>query len=381
MQVFKTFLKIAVRKIPSVILYFVIFAIIAVLLSSDAEQKNGFESTKLSISVHDLDNTAASHELISFIEQNHTLVDVGESDEQITDALFYHTINYSLTINEGFEQKLDSGETDGLFESVKDEDYQAVFFEGQLEQYISAVSMYIAQGMDAKQACNDASLLSSISTDVTVESFSQDEGGYLMYFTQYLAYIFISIMIVGLSPILATFNKPDIRRRIDSSSLLMSKKTLQLILGSLVVTAIVWLAFMLLGIALYGSEMFTKTGVLTLLNTLVYIVISMGAAMLVAQFDINENTIPMVSNVFGLGMSFLCGVFVPQNLLSSLVLGIAKFLPAYWFVKANNMLYGVGDTAFTMTKYLTYLGIELLFAIALFSAVMAVSKSKMQTSE
>ncbi len=39
MQVFKTFLKIAVRKIPSVILYFVIFAIIAVLLSSDAEQK------------------------------------------------------------------------------------------------------------------------------------------------------------------------------------------------------------------------------------------------------------------------------------------------------------------------------------------------------
>ncbi len=381
MQVFKTFLKIAVRKIPSVILYFVIFAIIAILLSSDAEQKNGFESTKLSISVHDLDNTAASHELISFIEQNHTLVDVGESDEQITDALFYHTINYSLTINEGFEQKLDSGETDGLFESVKDEDYQAVFFEGQLEQYISAVSMYIAQGMDAKQACNEASLLSSISTDVTVESFSQDEGGYLMYFTQYLAYIFISIMIVGLSPILATFNKPDIRRRIDSSSLLMSKKTLQLILGSLVVTAIVWLAFMLLGIALYGSEMFTKTGVLTLLNTLVYIVISMGAAMLVAQFDINENTIPMVSNVFGLGMSFLCGVFVPQNLLSSLVLGIAKFLPAYWFVKANNMLYGVGDTAFTMTKYLTCLGIELLFAIALFSAVMAVSKSKMQTSE
>ncbi len=331
--------------------------------------------------MHDLDNTAASHELISFIEQNHTLVDVGESDEQITDALFYHTINYSLTINEGFEQKLDSGETDGLFESVKDEDYQAVFFEGQLEQYISAVSMYIAQGMDAKQACSDASLLSSISTDVTVESFSQDEGGYLMYFTRYLAYIFISIMIVGLSPILATFNKPDIRRRIDSSSLLMSKKTLQLILGSLVVTAIVWLAFMLLGIALYGSEMFTRTGVLTLLNTLVYIVISMGAAMLVAQFDINENTIPMVSNVFGLGMSFLCGVFVPQNLLSSLVLGIAKFLPAYWFVKANNMLYGVGDTAFTMTKYLTYLGIELLFAIALFSAVMAVSKSKMRTSE
>ncbi|MCD7742221.1 MAG: ABC transporter permease [Ruminococcus sp.] len=381
MQVFKTFLKIAVRKIPSVILYFVIFAIIAILLSSDAEQKNGFESTKLSISVHDLDNTTASHELISFIEQNHTLVDVGESDEQITDALFYHTINYSLTINEGFEQKLESGETDGLFESVKDEDYQAVFFEGQLEQYISAVSMYIAQGMDAKQACNEASLLSSISTDVTVESFSQDEGGYLMYFTQYLAYIFISIMIVGLSPILATFNKPDIRRRIDSSSLLMSKKTLQLILGSLVVTAIVWLAFMLLGIALYGSEMFTKTGVLTLLNTLVYIVISMGAAMLVAQFDINENTIPMVSNVFGMGMSFLCGVFVPQNLLSSLVLGIAKFLPAYWFVKANNMLYGVGDTAFTMTKYLTYLGIELLFAIALFSAVMAVSRSKMQTSE
>lgn len=41
-----------------------------------------------------------------------------------------------------------------------------------------------------------------------------------------------------------------------------------------------------------------------------------------------------IVNTVSLGSSFLCGVFVQQELLGETVPSIARFLPAYWYVKA-----------------------------------------------
>lgn len=383
MRVFKTFLKIAVHKIPTVIMYFVIFAIILICTASDASQNNEFEQTRLVVSVNDLDNSAASRELAKYIAKNHNIVDIGTDDESIQDALYYHTLSYFLTINEGFEEKLENGETDGLFESIKDANYKSQYLDTQLTEYVSAASMFIARGMSAQQACAETSAASDISVEVTVESFSSGEAldSDFAMFIQYLAYVLVLIMMLGLTPILITFNQSDIRRRMDSSALPISRKTMQLILGSSVVTAAVWIAFMLLGVVCYGGKMFTETGGLAMLNSFVYVIIFTGAAVLAAQFELNANVLSMVSNVISLGMCFLCGVFVPQEMLGNEVLSAAKFLPAYWYVKANNMLFGLGDTAFTAAKYMTYLGVEMLFAIALFTAAMAVARTKMRSSQ
>lgn len=43
-----------------------------------------------------------------------------------------------------------------------------------------------------------------------------------------------------------------------------------------------------------------------------------------------------IVNVIALGFSFICGAFVPQQLLGSFVLGIARLLPSYWFIKNND---------------------------------------------
>lgn len=88
----------------------------------------------------------------------------------------------------------------------------------------------------------------------------------------------------------------------------------------------------------------------------------------------------MIANTIGLGMSFLCGVFVPQKFLGEAVINVAHFLPAYWFIRANNMLAGISDELFSSSKYFSYLGIELLFAVAIFSVVLLVAKTKIRSS-
>ena len=182
-------------------------------------------------------------------------------------------------------------------------------------------------------------------------------------------------------PIITTFNKKTLRQRIDSSSIPVSRKTAQVLAGASIVVTAVWILFMILGIAIYKSDMFTQNGLLAMLNSFVFILVAAGITLVIAQFDLNYNTLSMVSNVVSLGMSFLCGVFVPQSLLGSGVLTAAKFLPAYWFVRANNMLFGFSDEAFTKTKYFEYLGIELLFAVALFCFVFVLAKNKMKSDE
>ncbi len=43
-----------------------------------------------------------------------------------------------------------------------------------------------------------------------------------------------------------------------------------------------------------------------------------------------------IATVLSLGISFISGVMVPQEILSENVLNIAKFFPVYYFIKANN---------------------------------------------
>jgi ABC-2 type transport system permease protein len=109
--------------------------------------------------------------------------------------------------------------------------------------------------------------------------------------------------------------------------------------------------------------------------------VAAGITLVVAQFNLKDEIVSMISNVVSLGMAFLCGVFVPQYLLGDGVLAAAKFLPAYWFVRANNMLCGFSEEVFSMDKYMEYLGVELVFAAVLFIIVMIISKCKMRSAE
>lgn len=375
-------MKVAKNKLPSMMIYFVVFLIISVIMSSDSANKTDFEDSKLDICIVDLDKTPASRALSEFISKKHNIVKVKNDDDAVQDALFYREIDGYITVKEGFSERLGNGQTDKLFTlKTNPGTYQSSFFESQLDQYISSVNIFITGGADAKTACEKATKAAEKSVDVKVESFGEEKGGnfFIANYCQYLAYVFPSMLIAGLSPVLIKLNKKDLKNRMNCSSLKNTSITAQKILGAFVIVAAVWLAFFILESVKCTSQLYTKNGALSLLNSLVMILISAGVTLLVSQFDLGEQTINMISNVLSLGMSFLCGVFVPQEILGSGVLAAAKFLPVFWYVKANNTIWSVGGEVFSTSGALKCIGIEALFALALFTAVMVISKKKVRS--
>ena len=133
---------------------------------------------------------------------------------------------------------------------------------------------------------------------------------------------------------------------------------------------------MVLYLILYGGEGFSVNILYAVLNSFVFLLFAAAMALLISCFSPSDNTVNMLANIIGLGMAFLCGVFVPQSMLPDSVLSVAKFLPAYWYVRANDMLGGFGKEVFDMEFYWLCIGIQLLFTVAIFAVTMVFSKQR-----
>ena len=118
MQVYKVFMKMARKRLVTILMYFGIFALICFIMTANAQQDKDYSDKKLKISVADMDNTEASRSLRDYISENHEIVTIDGGDGALQDAIYYRTLNCSLTIKAGFGEAVAAGEGDGLFEMV-----------------------------------------------------------------------------------------------------------------------------------------------------------------------------------------------------------------------------------------------------------------------
>lgn len=384
MQLFKAFLKIAWKRLPSSLIYFCIYAVITFAIGTTYQNNMdaNFQSKSLKICVIDEDHSTASCALMSYLDSIHELVSLENDPEVLQDNLYYRYISYVLTIPAGFEEKLLQGETDQLLINVKvPGSTTGAFVDQQIDQYTQTLQIYIAGGYTLGEAIVETD--KNLADIEPVESLSfqgehNEERKEVFYFYRYHPYIFIVLLFSGLAPIVILFNKKEINERTTCSSLQLTKRNLQLALSCVAYSLIVWLGFFLLGVIAYGKGMFTANALYAMLNSFVFLLISAGLTLFICNFAPSNNALNAAANIIGLGMSFLCGVFVEQSMLSAGVLQIARFLPAYWYIQANDMLSGLYTEQFSLSSYWTAIGIQLLFAAAAFVATLAASKLRRQ---
>ncbi len=72
------------------------------------------------------------------------------------------------------------------------------------------------------------------------------------------------------------------------------------------------------------------------------LLVALSLAYLVGILAKNSSMLNGIVNVISLGMSFLCGVFIPLEYMSGSVRKAAMFLPVYWYEKANDLLADFG---------------------------------------
>ena len=368
-------MQILKKKMPVAMIYVVLFMVLCLAFAAKGSEETTFEESKVSIVITDNDNTAESKALTEYIGKRCRVV---EPKMPKNDALYFNHISFSLTINEGYAKKLAAGDTDDLFtEEYVHENYGAAYMENFLGEYVGCVRAAVAAGDDMSAAVKSAEEAMDIDTEVKmVSSDSGKMNGFESGsgFFRYLPFILISVMMYTLSAVMVAINKKEVRFRTNCSSISPTSYGGQLLAGSVTFVMAAWVLFMVLGAFVCGG--FDGKGWVQVLNSGIFAVISALVAVIVSMLINAEQTINIVSNVVGLAMSFMCGVFVPQSMLSDGVLAVGRFMPMYWYTKANDML--TGAAMYSAGKVTECIAVEAGFCAALAAVALLIFKLRVR---
>ena len=95
------------RRLIPVFMFTGIFILILFTITSNGSQSESFEPSELRLVIFDEDGTKASKLAKDYLAKGNELVDIKDDDDEILDALYYTSIHYAVTINKGFEEKLE----------------------------------------------------------------------------------------------------------------------------------------------------------------------------------------------------------------------------------------------------------------------------------
>ena len=372
MQVYKAFLKVARKKSRALLIYVVVFLAISVAYSLSDVSDGIFTDSQLKVCIFDDDDTEESRALTDFVYSRHIRTEVGRDHDSVTDALYYGAISGTdcvFVINKGYSEALAAGKTDDLFTFyTMHGSYQETMLETQLGEYIRSLTAYTAAGEELSEAIAHTEKAVSERTEVSIVSKDTGDPEYSQVFSVYflyMAYILLAVMMNTLCPVLITMNRREIRYRTNCSSIRPLSGSLQIFAGSLTLVAAIWLVFMIAGAFMNGGIYHGKAWT-AVLNSFVFALVSASIALFASCFSLNPNMLNLATQIISLGLSFLSGVFVEQSLLGDGVLSVARLFPAYWYVRANNMLSGLDGAVYDGTEIARCIMIEVFYAVAMF---------------
>lgn len=378
MQVFKVFFQILFKQKGQIFMYLGIFFGIALLTSSQGQdtENMSFEPSSYQFAVFDEDQSVVSKGLIHYLEKDNERVEIKDSKESIQDELYNRNIYCVLRIPKRFGESLrDGGKIQKIdISSVPGTIYKQTF-ESLASQYITILRGCLMGGYTDEEAVKRVQEIAKKEISVKVKESGSTEHSYLYFFFAYVPYILLSLCIVGIAPVLVVFHKKDVRDRILCASYSLTKTNRELILGTLAAGLVFGILFFICAIIGSGGDVLSMKGLLFGLNTFAFLFVALSIVFLMGQLLKKTSSISMASNVCALGMSFLTGVFVPLEYLGDGIISLAHFLPSYWYILGVRLIdSGLEKGGFS--QLCEYMGIQLLFAVAIIAVGLAYSKAK-----
>lgn len=339
MTVFKTFLKVLNKSKATIIMYTVILIFFSAFNMQTADNSESFIATKPDVLIINNDqDKGLTKNLINYIEKNSNIIKVAEDEEAIRDALFYRDVNYIIYIPKDFRNDFLADKNPEI-EIKKTGDYNASLAEMQLTRYLSLASTY------KKFTNNEEELIKNINQTLakktTVEITSKLDTNSLSkatFYYNFLNYCLLAGVIFVICLILSSFKEKNINKRTIISSMNYKKYNRSLLLSNALFAFILWIFYIILSFIILGKIMFTMNGLLYVINSFVFSFCTLTIAFLIGNLINNKNALNGIVNVIALGSCFLCGAFVPMELLPKSVLNIAHILPSYWYIKSNELI-------------------------------------------
>lgn len=380
MQIFKAYFKVLKKHRMQILIYFVVFAVMTFIVSRVAMNTSNaaFTQTKLKVAVINREDMPISNGLKQYLEQNCTLVELDDKKENAQDALFYGEVEYVVTIPEGFTKGFFSGDESARIDTMSASGTVAsVYMEFLLNRFLNIAALYVNNLPEA-----EPSLIADLTArDLKQEAVLEFKTGKLAsddelaYYFQFAAYCLLAMMITSVSMVMMAFNETHLKNRNLCAPIKQTRFNTQLVLANAVLAVVVWALLCIFIFAAYGKAQLNINTVLLCLNSLIFTLVTLCIGFFIGKFIKSYGVLSAISNVVTLGMSFLGGVFVSQDLLGPTVKTIGSFTPAYWYIKAVQDIRNLSHLDAQSIAPIGYsMLIQLAFAIALLITMLAVSK-------
>ncbi len=339
MMLFKTFWKVINKYKGTIILYTVMLVIFGGINMKANNTSTDFTDSKPSIKIVNKDDSIISSNLVNYLEKVSDVKDIKE--EKIDDAIFYRDISYVIYIPDGYGDSIYTDNSKKIdVKSVGD--YKSVLAANTLNNYLRIQSIYKDEYKNPEvlvekiNANLEKSATVNLKSKIDVTSVSNASSYY-----SFASYSIMAVVIFIICLVMSSFNEKNVRRRTVVSSKSVSKFNFELLLSSITYGVIVFILYTVLAFILLGDVMFSMRGLIYIANSFVFTMVSLTLALLVSSLINNKDAISGIVNVLSLGSAFLCGAFVPAEMLPEGVLSFAHVLPAYYYINSNDLLKGI----------------------------------------
>ena len=383
MQVFKAFFKIIKKNIPMLMIYIIIFVGVTVGFSASGqgERITQFAERRSPVVLINNDaDTPLTRAFTEYIGKKARLVEVPDEDEALRDALFFRKAESVIRIPRGFTQKFLNGEETAVEKTSAPDSIGDVHIDMLLDNFLGTAGRYVRH----LPGVTEEKLAAMVREDLTGEAdilvrqygTGSNPSG-LTYHFNFASYPMTIILILGITSCMMAFNDTLLKRRTLCSPVAQSRVSLELLLGCLIFTAVIWSVMFAAIVLMTGDGILSTGGFLLSVNLFIIALVGLCISFLVGSLIKSKNVQSAVANTVALSMSFLCGAFVPQDLLSREVLAVGRFLPLYWYVYANDKIgalrsFGPEELQPILIGFLIQLG----FAAALVSVTLVINRQR-----
>lgn len=377
MLAFKTFFKIVNKYKFMIILYMAILCGLMIFYYNSGNETNTFAESKPDILiVNDDSDNIITNNLVKYLSEKCNIANIADNKEARDDALFYQEVSYIIYIPKDYGKDFYEGKNPEI--NIKSLDSSNAYYAKMLlTNYLKVANTYKSElpNLSENDLIEKINTTLSKNTEINLPSSSNENteqnqasstnentdrnqassidkntkqnqklstdknvlNKAILYFN-FLNYAVLAGLVYVICMTISAYRKPMVSKRIEVSKLNYKKFNFNLVFYNGVLTLIIWGIYIIISSILIGKFLFTKSGAILIINSLIFSICALTLAFLIANIISNKNAINGIINVIALGSSFLCGAFVPTSLLPDYVLKFAHILPSYWYIKTNNAL-------------------------------------------
>lgn len=363
MTVCKYFLKLFWENRGTIILYFLIFILIAAMNNPKEKANTNYEEIKANIGYIDNSKSELSKKLLEMLGKTNNLEEyIGDksSQNEIREYLLYGIYDIVIVFPSDFEEKVIQGEK-GLEYYVSTVSFQAdIKVHSTINNYLSLLKATNKNGEFDYDAVDSAFSKDSEIEILELKNSEDGIGQWSVGYYKVLSYLILSTTISVVGMVVSDFNKPIIAARNTISSITSTRYNLNQFCAQVFFAIVLLVLIFLIPIFLQGPEVIQEKTPLYLLNAFVYILNTLCLVFLLNKITIKKNIISAFANVYSLGTSFISGIFIGRQFLGEATIAVSKFLPSYYYV---NGIHRIKDGIFPLNEMLIQIGFGALFIV------------------